>query len=145
MTECIFCKIIESEISSFKIYEDEQHLAFLDINPNTKGVTIVIPKEHVESTVINMQEDIYASTLVTAKKVAELLAKKLNVKKVGLAIEGMGVDHFHVKLYPFHMGTEMGEGGGTVYHEYYPGYLTTQLGPQADYARLEELSKELNA
>jgi hypothetical protein len=99
----------------------------------------------VESTVINMQENIYASTLVTAKKVAELLAKKLNVKKVGLAIEGMGVDHFHVKLYPFHMGTEMGESGGTVYHEYYPGYLTTQLGPQADYARLEELSKELNA
>lgn len=147
MDACIFCKIIKGEIPSFKVEETTTHLAFLDINPNTKGVTLVIPKQHVESNLLTTDENIYLETLSFAKAVANKLAKKLNVDRVGLAIEGMGVNHLHIKLYPFHMGinpaVEAHESKDRVFNEIYPGYLTTQLGQQADFDELKKLSKEL--
>lgn len=143
MNDCIFCKISKGEIPSFKIYETEDHLAFLDINPNTKGVTLVIPKQHIGSTIINMDQSIYLQTLTEAKKVAENLAQKFNIKKVGVAIEGTGVDHFHIKLYPFHEGVEISQPHERIFNENYQGYLTTQLGPQADFEELKDLAEKL--
>lgn len=149
MNDCIFCKIIKGEIPSFKVYEDQNTLAFLDINPNTKGVTLVVPKNHAPSSTINLDQNIYINTLSIAKKVSENLAKKLDVSKVGLAIEGMGVDHFHVKLYPFYLQKD--ENDNFVhpkiitgeFNEYYPGHLSTHVGPQADFDELQKLSKDL--
>ena len=57
MEDCIFCKIVKGEIPCFKVYEDKDFLAFLDINPNTKGMTIVVTKKHYPSYVFNMPED----------------------------------------------------------------------------------------
>jgi len=148
MKDCIFCKIINKEIPSFIVQENNTNLAFLDINPNTKGVTLVIPKTHVESNMVTTNQDTYIETLKFAKEVATKLAKKLNVERVGLAIEGTGVDHLHIKLYPFHkdqdINTKLEESHEKIFNEFYPGYLTTKLGPQADFKELEDLAKELN-
>ena len=102
MENCIFCKIISGEIPSVKIYEDENHLAVLDINPNTEGMSIVIPKKHLESYAFNLSDSEYINILISAKKVGKILDKGLNVKRTAMVIEGLGINHLHVKLYPIH-------------------------------------------
>ncbi len=138
--DCIFCKIINKEIPCFKVWEDENFLAFLDINPNTKGVTLVVPKTHSDSNLVETSDKTLSDITLASKKVAQLLAKTFNIERVGMAIEGTGVNHLHVKLYPFHDNGNRHH-DNTIYLEEYTGYLTTQTGPQADFAELEKLAK----
>jgi histidine triad (HIT) family protein len=77
MSDCIFCKIIAGEIPSKKIYEDDHHLAFLDIFPASKGHSLVIPKEH-HTDIHSMSSTQYGEMALVAKKVADLLHVKLN-------------------------------------------------------------------
>lgn len=76
MSECIFCKIVAGEIPSHKIYEDESHIAFLDIFPASKGHTLVIPKVH-SADVHSLSADQYGAIASVGKKVADLLQTKL--------------------------------------------------------------------
>ena len=141
MENCIFCKIISGEIPSVKIYEDENHLAVLDINPNTEGMSIVIPKKHLDSYAFDLKDSEYIEIFLTAKKIGKLLDKGLDVKRTAMVTEGLGINHLHVKLYPIHGLTETFEeidSKDKVYFEKYPGYITTQLGPQKS---VEELIK----
>lgn len=147
MEECIFCKIIKGEIPSFKIWEDDDFLAILDINPNTKGMTLVLTKEHYNSYAFEMPDEIYQKFLLATKKVAKILEKGLNVKRVAMVMEGMGVDHAHIKLYPLHGLEEkfiemMAK--DKVFFDKYEGYVSTQLGPQADFEELKILAEKLN-
>ncbi len=140
--DCIFCRIASGEIPSFKIWENEEFFAILDIFPNTKGMTLVIPKEHYDSYAFDMPDDVYARFLITAKEVGKLLDEKLNVNRTAMVIEGMGVNHAHIKLYPLHgVGKDFSAmiPEGNVFFEKYQGYLSTQLGPKADNAFLEEI------
>lgn len=142
--DCIFCKIIKGEIPSVRIWEDKNFVAFLDAFPNTKGMTLVMPKKHFDSDAIEMNDKFYKDFFLAAKKVAKLLKRGLKVNRVAMVMEGMGVNHAHIKLYPLHgvgpkfkaIWTEE-----NVFFEKYQGYLTTQLGPQADLKKLEKLSK----
>lgn len=146
MENCIFCKIVKREIPSAKIWEDEEFLAILDINPNTKGMSLVLPKTHFDSYVFDMPDDAYQRFFLAAKKVAKILEKGLNVKRVAMVVEGMGVNHAHFKLYPlFGLEDEFAamESKERVYFQRYEGYLTTQLGPQADFAELDKLAKDI--
>lgn len=77
MSDCIFCKIIAGEIPSKKIYEDESHLAFLDIFPASKGHSLVIPKAHYAD-IHSMSAVEYGAIASVAKKIADLLQVKLN-------------------------------------------------------------------
>lgn len=141
---CIFCKIIEGQIPSVQIWENEDFLAILDINPNTQGVTLVIPKGHYSAKVFEMPEEIYQKLWRAVRTVTGILERGLEVLKVGVAVEGMGVDHAHVKLYPMHgIGSESGEAKDRVFFDKYPGYISTQLGPQADSAELNELAAKI--
>lgn len=99
-TECVFCKIIKGEIDSAKIWENDGFLAFLDVQPAVRGMTIVVPKKHFSSYVFEMPEDIYREFLSSGQKVAKLLKKALRVKRVFMVIEGLDVNHAHIKLYP---------------------------------------------
>ncbi len=146
MESCIFCKIVAGDIKPAKIWEDEEFLAMLDINPNTKGMTLLLPKKHYDSDVFKMPDDSYQKFLLTAKRVVMILKKGLNVKRVAMVMEGMGVNHAHLKLYPlFGLGDEFAaqESKGRIYSENYEGYLTTQLGPQADFSELNKLAEEI--
>lgn len=104
MNDCIFCKIIKGEIPSYKIYEDEDTLAFLDINPATRGHCLVIPKKHADN-LGEADESTVAKAYITAKKVGDLLMEKLkpdgmNVLQNNGAAAGQVIKHLHVHLVP---------------------------------------------
>lgn len=146
IVDCIFCKIVKGEIDCAKIWEDDEFLAILDINPNTKGMSLVITKNHFDSYAFSMPDDVYQKFMLASKKVAKLLEKSLDVKRVALVMEGMGVNHAHIKLYPMHgLEKEFTETWAKekVFFENYPGYITTQLGHQADLEGLKALAKDI--
>ncbi|OYT41455.1 MAG: diadenosine tetraphosphate hydrolase [Candidatus Aenigmarchaeota archaeon ex4484_224] len=144
--DCIFCKIVNGEIDSAKIWEDNEFLAILDINPNMKGMTLLITKKHYDSYVFDMPKDVYQRFLLAARKVAKILEKGLNVKRVAMVMEGLGINHAHIKLYPLHGLKEKFEEKWSkerVFFKEYPGYLTTQLGPRVNLEELKKLAKEI--
>jgi histidine triad (HIT) family protein len=126
MENCIFCKIAKGEIPAVKIWEDERHLAILDIAPNTEGMTLVITKEHYDSDATDMPDKAYKELMIAAKKVAKILKKKLKVNRVGFVLEGLGVNHIHVKLYPLYESNEV------------EGHISTKMGSKKS---TEELNK----
>jgi histidine triad (HIT) family protein len=97
MDNCIFCKIAKNEIPSYKIYEDDNFLAFLDINPATEGHTLVIPKTHYE--VVWDVEDI-GSYMQVCKKIANKFQELTGNKIVYSLIHGEGVPHAHIHILP---------------------------------------------
>jgi histidine triad (HIT) family protein len=99
--DCIFCKIVSGELPSFKIWEDEFHMAFLDINPIKEGHTLVIPKKHYMY-IFDMQDDIVAELIKASKKVADIIdnAFKPKSNKIGIIVYGLDVDHTHIHLVP---------------------------------------------
>jgi len=148
MENCIFCKIVKGEAPAHKIWEDEKHLAFLSIFPNTEGFSVVITKEHYPSYVFDLPEDILVGLILAAKKVAKLLDVKLeDVGRTGMILEGFGVDHAHAKLFPMH-GTKMAEwkqikSNVNKYFEKYEGYISSHDYKRADDKTLFELAKKI--
>ena len=104
MSECIFCKIANGDIPSVKIWEDEDFLAFLDINPVSEGMTLVIPKEHRDSRIFKNDINLISKIMEACKKVSEMLENGLNIERVGLIFEGLEVGHLHAKLIPIKEG-----------------------------------------
>jgi len=144
--DCIFCKIIKGEFDSAKIWEDEEFLAILDIRPNTKGMTLVLPKKHFDSYIFDLPDDVYEKLLMAAKKVGKILDKSLKVKKVAMVMEGMGVNHAHIKLYPMYgLDEDFKEmwAKEQAFFDKYPGYITTILGPEAKMEDLKRLADEI--
>ena len=95
----IFAKIINGEIPSHKVYEDDNFLAFLDIRPMVKGHTLVIPKKEVDY-LFDMNPEEYTSLLLAAQKVAKGIKKSVPCTKVGMTVIGLEVPHAHVHLMP---------------------------------------------
>jgi len=94
---CIFCKIVDGDIPSHKIYENNDYIAFLDINPQTEGEVLVIPKKH-HRWVYDVED--FGEYWNVAKKVTELLMKKLNPEFVTYYTYGMDVPHAHIHVLP---------------------------------------------
>ena len=102
--DCVFCKIVAGEIPSFKLFEDEATLAFMDINPANEGHALVIPKEHAPD-LYAVSDEALARTSVTAKRVAAALARTLNPDGLNIvqcngAAAAQSVMHFHVHVLP---------------------------------------------
>jgi histidine triad (HIT) family protein len=95
----IFTKIINGEIPCYKIAEDDNFLAFLDVNPNTKGHTLCIPKQEINK-IFDMDEDLYLGLMQFSRKVAKGIEKSIDCKRVGVAVVGLEVPHVHVHLIP---------------------------------------------
>lgn len=106
MEESIFTKIINGDIPSHKVYEDEKTLAFLDIHPLHEGHTLVIPKKQIEF-VWDLEGEDYQSLMETTKKVALRLREVLPYQFIGERIIGVDVPHAHVQLIPFDQASEM--------------------------------------
>ena len=102
----IFTRIIAGEIPSYKVAEDENYYAFLDINPIAKGHTLVIPRREVDY-IFDMDDDELAEYHVFAKKVAIALKKAFPCKKVGEAVLGLEVPHAHIHLIPMQSEKDM--------------------------------------
>lgn len=103
----IFTKIAQGEIPSYKVAENDEFYAFLDIAPLALGHTLVIPKNVEEDYIFNLDEETYAGLMSFVKKVAEALKKAIPCKRVGLAVLGMEVPHTHVHLVPLQTEGDM--------------------------------------
>ena len=97
---CIFCSIAAGEVPSYKIYEDKDYVAFLDLFPIAKGQVLVIPKTHTTSRFHEADDRVLEGLMLTIKRAAGMMVKGLPAKRVVVLIEGFEVDHLHAKLYP---------------------------------------------
>lgn len=102
----IFTKIVAGEIPCYKIAEDENFLAFLDVNPNAKGHTLCIPKKEINK-LFDLDEDLYLGLMQFSKKIAVALEKTVPCKRIGMAVIGLEVPHVHVHLIPLNEMDEM--------------------------------------
>ncbi len=95
----VFSKIIQGEIPSYKIAEDDRYFAFLDIHPLAEGHTLVVPKTETDY-IFDLEDDRLAGMMVFAKKVAKAIGKVIPCKRVGIAVIGLEVPHAHIHLIP---------------------------------------------
>ena len=102
----IFTKIVNGEIPCYKIAEDDNFLAFLDVNPNAKGHTLCIPKQEINK-IFNIEDDLYLGLMAFSKKIAVALEKTVPCKRIGMAVIGLEVPHAHVHLIPLNEMDEM--------------------------------------
>jgi len=138
MKSCVFCEIVKGNIESFKIAENKEFIAILDIKPLVRGQTLIIPKKHYSSDPINLPDKVYTKAFFFAKKVGKILQKTLKAKRVFIVVEGMEIDHFHIKLYPVYKINKEVEGKSNLIEKFrrytiqnwYCGYITTLHGSQ---------------
>ena len=102
----IFTKIISGEIPSYKIYEDENYLAFLDINPNALGHTLCIPKKEIDQ-IFDLDDQTLTGLMIFSKKVARAIKKAVVCKRVGISVIGLEVPHVHIHLIPINKMDDM--------------------------------------
>ncbi len=101
---CLFCKIINNEIPSYKIYEDDEFVAFLDISQATIGHTLVVPKRHYAN-IFELDDQTSKNLFLVVKKIALLLKEKLSIEAINVVnnngkLAGQTIDHFHIHLIP---------------------------------------------
>ena len=148
MENCIFCKIVNGEMSAHKIWEDEKYLAFLSIFPNTEGFSVVITKEHYPSYALDLPTEVLSGLVMASGKVAKLLDRVFeDVGRTGMIFEGFGVDHVHAKLFPMH-GTRIKNWKPLHYNmdkyfEKYEGYISSHDYKRADDAKLATLAEKI--
>ncbi len=95
----VFTKIISGEIPSYKIAENKNFFAFLDINPNAKGHTLVVPKKEVNK-IFDLEEQLYLDLMAFSRKIAIAMEKAIPCKRIGMSVIGLEVPHVHVHLIP---------------------------------------------
>lgn len=149
--KCPFCEIGAGRLQTATFWEDSEFMAFLSIDPNTDGFSCVIPKEHFGSDVLKMPDDILQRFVIASKKVSKILENYYeDVGRVGLIMEGTGIDHSHIKLVPMH-GTEnlkRGEwkqflSGQEHWFDKYQGWISSASGPKGDREKLKQLAEKL--
>lgn len=123
----IFTRIIRREIPGYIVAEDEQYIAFLDINPLVLGHTLVVPKQEVDY-MYDLDDAVLAGLHVFAKKVAHAIKKAVPCKRIGVAVIGLEVPHTHVHLVPMNSMGDL-------------NFTRAKLSPSK--ADLEEVSKKI--
>lgn len=144
----LFELIAQWKIPSVKIREDDEFMAILDIFPNCKWQTLVIPKQRYDSDISLMPDDIYQRYMQAAKHVMDMLKKWLGVKRVGMIVEWMWVHHVHIKLYPMHGLSDEWKAmrpEEKVRFDTYEWYLITKIGEQKNSEELQTIADEIRS
>jgi histidine triad (HIT) family protein len=102
----LFTKIVKGEVPAYKVAENSQFLAFLDIRPNAKGHTLCIPKKEVDK-IWDLEEDVYQELMRFSRRVSIALEKTVSCKRIGMAVVGLEVPHTHVHLIPLNSMKDM--------------------------------------
>ncbi len=144
--DCVFCNIVERKTKAHIIWEDEKHMAFLSIFPNTLGLSVVIPKKHYPSDAFQLTDEALTDLVIAAKIVGNILTNKLKgVGRTALVFEGFGINHVHAKLFPMH-GTENIKkwqpvlSKKAIFFNQYEGYISTHDCERANDEKLEKLA-----
>lgn len=149
---CIFCELAKGNVQfNGTFWSDKKYIAFLSGWPNTEGFTVVIPREHYGSDVLALPDKELKEFIVVAKKVSKILMKHFkDVGRVGLMMEGMGINHAHIKLFPLHGTAHLRKGkwkqinsDNDDFFETYPGFISSNDGPKADETKLRALAAKL--
>ena len=148
MQRTIFDDIVDGSMKAWKVWEDDEFLAFLTPFPNTPGFTVVIPKRNPGDYVFALDDALYVRFLAATKRVAKLLEQAFDTPRVALVFEGTGVAYVHAKLIPLH-----GELASKTnvwsddkeFNELYRGWITTAEGPQMDEMRLNEIQEKIRS
>lgn len=133
------------------IWEDDKHVAFLSIFPNTEGTTVVIPKAHYTSYAFDLPDQVLSDLVLATKKVAKLLDLKLeDVGRTAMVFEGFGVDHMHAKLFPMHGTANMKEwkpieSRVDKYFKQYEGYISSHDFERANDTDLAKLATKIKS
>ncbi len=149
--DCIFCSIVQKTSPAHILWEDDQHMAFLSIFPNTPGFSVVIPKQHYGSYAFAQPDEVLAALAVAAKRTALQIDRAFaDVARTGMMLEGYGVDHLHAKLFPMH-----GTGGDSTFKpisskvdkffDAYEGYISSHDHVRADDAELAALAAHIRS
>ncbi|MBI2656604.1 HIT family protein [Candidatus Woesearchaeota archaeon] len=137
---CEFCDLAYKKVKfPGTFWEDKKHIAFLSGRPNTEGFAVVITKKHFGSNVLAMPDKELQELVLASKKVSKILMKYFkDVGRVGLIMEGTGIDHAHIKLFPMH-GTAQLKSAWKQYKsktrkffKKYEGYIASNIGPKVD-------------
>jgi histidine triad (HIT) family protein len=128
MADSIFTKIIKGEIPSYKVYEDDKTFAFLDIHPKQPGHVLVIPKNEVDH-VWDLPDEDYTALMETSKKVANRIREVIQPSRVAMQVEGTGVPHAHVHIFPFATVEEF--------------HALGRMDKEPDHTKLAEMAKKL--
>lgn len=148
MDDCIFCKIIAGTAPSHKIWEDDKHIAFLTIFPNTPGFTVIASKKHLPSYFADNDDSVLKDFILASKKVAKLIDAGFDdVGRTGLIAEGFGVNHLHMKLFPMH-GTKSDNWKQYNSHvpvtfTQYEGYISSHNGPRVSDEELAIIANKI--
>ena len=151
---CVFCRIVAGAEPCHLVYEDERHLGFLDIFPNTEAFSVVITKQCVPSDIARVDAHVAAELLEAARRVAAKIAAAYeDVDRCAIVFEGMMIDHLHAKVIPLHRtaGVQPSPESGTTarsdqYFEAYPGYVTTEIAAsRADDDHLAAVAAKINS
>jgi len=102
----LFTKIVKGEVPSYKVAENSQFLAFLDVRPNAKGHVLCIPKKEVDK-IWDLEEEMYQELMRFTRSVSIALEKTVSCKRVGMAVVGLEVPHTHVHLIPLNSMKDM--------------------------------------
>lgn len=144
---CIFCDIASGKSPCHQIWENDDHLAFLSIFPNTPGFSVVIPKAHYTSYAFDQDDTVLTRLMLATRQVALLLDRSLEgVARTGMIFEGYGVDHLHAKLFPMHGTGDTSEfqpiaSNMDKYFDRYEGYISSHSYDRANDDDLAELAK----
>lgn len=150
--KCIFCEIVNGNIKTPGVFwEDKNFMAWLAIDPNTEGFTCVIPKKHFGSDVLKMPDNVLQKFVIASKKVANILERHFrDVGRVGLIMEGTGIDHAHIKLVPMHGTENLKKGiwkqvlsGKEFWFNKYEGWISSGSGPMVNPKKLKTLASKL--
>lgn len=154
-SNCIFCQIVKGTMPSHTVWEDEKHIAFLTIFPNTDGFTVVATKKHYPSDAFQNDDAVLTDLVLATKKVARKINAAFDdVGRTGMFFEGFGVDHLHSKLFPMHGTGSMEEWerleSNTFtpelqkkYFKRYEGYMSSHGGARADDDTLAKIAKRI--
>lgn len=144
----IFDDIVAGTMKSWKVWEDDEFVAFLTPFPNTPGFTVLIPKTNPGDYVFGLDDALFQRLMAATKTVAGILEKAFETPRVALVFEGTGVAYVHAKLIPLH-----GELAGKTdvwstekeFHELYRGWITTAEGPKMSDEELDDIQAKIRS
>ncbi|XP_076585569.1 uncharacterized protein LOC143320072 isoform X1 [Chaetodon auriga] len=141
----LFSRIVRGEEQQWRVWEDEGHVAFLTPFPNSPGFTVLVPRRPLTSDIFRLEKGDYEGLVLSTWEVARLLKEGLGAWGMGLVFEGFEIDYAHAKLIPLFLPPSSGTGDDTTklpppqFYPTYPGYVTSEDGPEASVGSLEEL------
>ena len=141
--DSLFARLVRGELSQWRVWEDEHHIAFLTPFPSTPGFTVVVPRSHLSSDIMGLPEKDFTLLFKAVQKVAIKLTSSLSADGCAVVCEGMEIDYAHVKVVPLYEASSSEYHVERQFHETYPGFVSTKHGPELDIIQLEDIAAKL--